>query len=52
MLNTLSGVVIFLNVWILPKIREYLKKRNPERSATDRSYFSSNELISQHMKKH
>ena len=50
-LNTLSGVVIFLNVWILPKIRDWLKKRNPENNKS--SYISSSELkSSQHMKKH
>ena len=49
MLNTLSGVVIFLNAWILPKIRNWLKQRNQENNKT--SYISSSELTSQHMKK-
>ena len=50
MMNTLSGVVIFLHVWILPKIRDCLKNRNPEISPTDRSY-SSSELLSQQLRK-
>ena len=49
-LNTLSGVVIFLDVWIIPKIKECLKKKNQENSTTGKTYVSSGELFDQHTK--